>query len=168
MSAVSARSLSTSDSAMAGSISSSWGVRVRLTKEIPSDKLYRGPKPRSWKTRTRENRSTHCGSRIYRSVSPRFDTRHRLDENLENLLKSSVPLGVLTDIITHAWPSPLRQSKNYSRSPMSCRGVSLWCSLYLGQLVDVGEATRLFRHSSVPIKPDGGRLLYGGPRQECR
>ncbi len=128
---------------MAGSISSSWGARVRLTKEIPSDKLYRVAEAEIMEDQDAGESFDPLRREFIDLFRRVFDTRHRLDENLENLLKSSVPLGVLTDIITHALALPAETKQELLAEPNVARRVTLVFSI-LRQLVDVGEATRLF------------------------
>jgi ATP-dependent Lon protease len=72
-----------------------------------------------------------------------FESRHRLGEDLEKLLSSGVPLGVLSDIMTHALGLPAETKQellaevNIERRVRKVRGI-------LQQLVDHGDLTPLF------------------------
>ena len=51
-----------------------------------------------------------------------FERRHQLDDDLETLLKSTVPLGVLSDIITHALGLPSASKQGLLAEPRVANG----------------------------------------------
>ena len=72
-----------------------------------------------------------------------FERRHRLDEDLESLLKSAIPLGVLTDIITHALGLPSAAKHELLAEPKVDRRVKLLRSL-LRRIIDDVEMALTF------------------------
>lgn len=86
--------------------------RVRLTEEITSGKLYRIAEAEIMEDEEPDIASNVVRNELVKLFRRVFEERHRLDEDLESLLKSAVPLGVLSDIITHALglPSATKQS----------------------------------------------------------
>ena len=72
-----------------------------------------------------------------------FESRRRLDEDLEALLKSAVPVGVLSDIITHALGLPTATKQELLAEPKVDRRVST-LRLLLREIVDHGEAARIY------------------------
>jgi hypothetical protein len=77
---------------------------------------------------------------LFRQV---FERRNRLDQDLETLLKSEVPLGVLSDIITHALGLPSRTKQGLLAEPKVERRVNMLRSI-LRNFVDRDPVVRIF------------------------
>ena len=117
--------------------------RVRIKREISSDKLYRIAAAEIMEDE--EPGPSFGPSRpqlieLFRHV---FESRNRLNEDLKTLLGSAVPLGVLSDIITHALGLPSATKQEFLAESKVERRVNLLCSL-LRQMVDPGETIRIF------------------------
>jgi Lon protease-like protein len=85
--------------------------RVRLTREIPSSKLYRLSE-----AEILEDESTNQPEQPHRSelialFRRALEQSEPIDPELEALLETGIPLGVLTDLIAHALtlPSGIKQ-----------------------------------------------------------
>ncbi len=85
--------------------------RVRLTREIPSNKLYRLSE-----AEILEDESTNQPEQPHRSelialFRRALEQSEPIDPDLEALLETGIPLGVLTDLIAHALslPSGIKQ-----------------------------------------------------------
>jgi Lon protease-like protein len=80
--------------------------RVRLGREIPSEKLYRLAEGKILEDENtelpQEPRSSEIAA-LFRQVSERHGT---LDPELQSLLETSLPLGTLTDLVAHALGLP--------------------------------------------------------------
>jgi uncharacterized protein len=117
--------------------------RVRLKKEIPSDKLYRIAEAEIMED-VEPGKSLELGRHelveLFRQASER---RHLLDEVLETLLKSAVPLGVLSDIITHALGLPAGAKQALLAEPKVERRLNTLRKI-LRQILDMNEGTSAF------------------------
>jgi Lon protease-like protein len=117
--------------------------RVRLKREIPSEKLYRIAEAEIMED---EETGLALGPRrndlieLFREV---LAERRQLDPDLKTLLDSSVPLGVLTDIIAHALglPSEIRQHL-LAEPNVDGRVSALWTILH--QVAKHKDPTRIF------------------------
>lgn len=117
--------------------------RVRFKKEIHSGKLYRIAEAEIMDDEEPEEpfeSARHELVELFRNV---FERRHKLDDDLDTLLRSTVPLGVLSDIITHALGLPSATKQGLLAEPKVARRVNTLRSLLL-QIVDSGEPTRIF------------------------
>jgi uncharacterized protein len=117
--------------------------RVRLKKEIPSEKLYRIAETEIMEdVEPRESLAPRRAELIdlFRRV---FENRQRLDEELRSLLNSAVPLGVLSDIIAHALGLPSDMKHGLLAEPKVERRVKTLRSI-LRQLIDQQDAIRNF------------------------
>ena len=117
--------------------------RVRFKREITSGKLYRIAEAEIMEDEEpgeADKRSRRELVGLFRLV---FKRRHRLDEDLESLLRSPVPLGVLTDIITHALGLPSATKHELLAEPKVDRRVKLLRSL-LRRIIDDVEMALTF------------------------
>ena len=87
--------------------------RVRLTREIPSGKLYRMAEVRVIEDEVSELPEDRAPDRADRASS---GSTHEggIDPDLDALFETDLPLGVLTDIITQALGLPARRSSKPS------------------------------------------------------
>ena len=76
--------------------------RVRLKREIPSDRLYRIAEAEIMEDEEPGESFELGRHELVELFRQAFEKRDRLDQDLDSLLKSAVPLGVLSDIIAHA------------------------------------------------------------------
>ncbi len=98
--------------------------RVHLTREVPTDRPYRIAQARiiddvpGAPEEPRRSELIACFRRA-------FERHDRMDEDLEALLKSQVPLGVLTDIFAHAMTMPVERKQALLAEPVVDRRVEV-------------------------------------------
>jgi uncharacterized protein len=80
--------------------------RVRLRREIPGDKLYRIAEVEVLEDIELTEPEEPLRSELISLFREVFEKRHLVNPDLAGLLKTSVPLGVLTDILAHALNLP--------------------------------------------------------------
>jgi uncharacterized protein len=117
--------------------------RVRFKREIPSGKLYRIAEAEIMEDEEPGKAYKPARRELVDLFRLAFERRHRLDEDLESLLKSAIPLGVLTDIIAHALGLPSATKHQLLAEPKVDRRVDALRSL-LRQIIDDGESARAF------------------------
>jgi uncharacterized protein len=117
--------------------------RVRFKREIPSGKLYRIAEAEIMEDEEPGETNKPARGELVELFRLAFEKRHRLDEDLESLLKSAVPLGVLTDIITHALGLPSAAKHELLAEPKVDRRVKLLGAL-LRRIIGDGEMARAF------------------------
>ena len=117
--------------------------RVRLKREIPSDKLYRIAEAEIMED-VEPGESFELGRHeLVELFRQALERRHLLDEDLETLLKSVVPLGVLSDIITHALGLPVGAKQALLAEPKVERRLNTLRKI-LRQILDMNEGTSAF------------------------
>jgi uncharacterized protein len=117
--------------------------RVRLKREIPSEKRYRIAEAEIIEdiepaTATKPGRDELI--ELFREV---LERRRQIDLDLRTLLDSAVPLGVLSDIIAHALGLSAALKQNLLEEPMVERRASTLWSI-LRQVVDQKDGTRIY------------------------
>jgi uncharacterized protein len=117
--------------------------RVRLEREIPSDKLYRIAAAVIMEDEEPGESLEPSRRELVELFRQVFERQHRLDQNLETLLKSAVPLGVLSDIITHALGLPSETKQGLLAESKVERRVHMLQSI-LRRFVDPDQAVRIF------------------------
>jgi hypothetical protein len=117
--------------------------RVRITSEVPSDKLYRIAEAEIMEDKEADESFGPSRVELLELFRQVFESRHPLDQDLGSLLKSAVPLGVLTDIIAHALGLPPAIKQRLLAESKVKRRVNLLRAL-LRQTVDQGEAVPIF------------------------
>ncbi len=80
--------------------------RVRLRREIPSNKLYRIAEAEILEDRYGSDPEEPRRSELIALFRRAFEQRHALDPELSAMLETALPLGVLTDILAHALGLP--------------------------------------------------------------
>jgi Lon protease-like protein len=85
--------------------------RVRLTREIPSGKLYRLSEAEILEDESTGQPEQHHRSELIALFRRALEQSEPIDPDLEALLETGIPLGVLTDLIAHALslPSGIKQ-----------------------------------------------------------
>jgi uncharacterized protein len=117
--------------------------RVRLKREIPSAKLYRIAEAEITEDEEADPVFETCRDELIELFRHAFEKRQRLDEDLSALLQSSVPLGVLSDIIAHALGLPPLTKQGLLAEPKVERRVETLRRI-LRNIVDNDESTRIF------------------------
>ena len=79
--------------------------RVRLTREVPTDRLYRVAEAEILDDLDDDDPEPHR-SELIALFRRAFERQGALDSDLADLLDPTLPLGVLTDIVTHALGLP--------------------------------------------------------------
>ena len=80
--------------------------RVRLGREIPSHKLYRLAEAEVLEDENTDRPEEPHRSELIAQFRQALEASQALDPDLEGLLKTALPLGVLTDLIAHALSLP--------------------------------------------------------------
>jgi len=80
--------------------------RVRLTREIPSSKAYRTAEVEILHDVTGGDDDTERRDQLIGLFRRAFESRQPIDPDLDSILVNSLPMGVLTDILSHALGLP--------------------------------------------------------------
>ena len=115
--------------------------RVRLTREVPSVKLYRIAEATILEDQESGLAVESCRHELIPLFLQVFERTHRLDPELSSLLNSGVPLGVLSDIIAHALHLPWSIKQDLLGETGVDRRVAMLCSL-LKTLLAESEPSR--------------------------
>jgi uncharacterized protein len=117
--------------------------RVRLKTEISSGKLYRIAEAEIMEDEEADESFGPSRVELLELFRQVFESRHPLDQDLGSLLKSAVPLGVLTDIIAHALGLPPATKQRLLAESKVERRLNLLRS-WLRTMVDQGETAPIF------------------------
>ena len=80
--------------------------RVRLTRELPAQKLYRLAEAELIEDVEADEPDDACRATLVGLFRRAFERRQALDPDLAAVLETAMPLGVLTDIVAHALGLP--------------------------------------------------------------
>jgi Lon protease-like protein len=117
--------------------------RLRLKREILSAKLYRIAEAEIIEDEGAGPALENCRDELIELFRHVFERRQRLDEDLSALLRSSVPLGVLSDIIAHALGLPPSTKQELLGETKVERRVEALRAI-LRTIVDDDDSTRNF------------------------
>jgi uncharacterized protein len=117
--------------------------RVRLKREILSVKLYRIAEAEIIEDEEADPAIEARRDELIGLFRRAFEKRQRLDEDLSALLQSSVPLGVLSDIIAHALGLPPLTKQELLAEPKVERRVETLRRI-LRHIVEYDVSTRVF------------------------
>jgi Lon protease-like protein len=117
--------------------------RVRLVREIPSSKLYRIAEAEIMEDEEPAEALDRARQELIQLFRVAFGKRHPLNKDLRSLLAAAVPLGVLSDIITHALGLPSAAKQELLAEPRVDHRVQT-LRLLLRQIADRGELSRVF------------------------
>jgi uncharacterized protein len=117
--------------------------RVRLKREIPGDKLYRIAEAEIMEDEEPGDSLEPGRHELVELFRRAFEKRHRLDDDLDKLLKSAVPLGVLSDIITQALGLHTEMKQILLAEPKVERRMNTLMSV-LREILDNDDAVRGF------------------------
>jgi Lon protease-like protein len=117
--------------------------RVRLKREIPSAKLYRIAEAEIMEDENADGAFETCRHELIELFRHVFERRQKLDEGIAALLQSSVPLGVLSDIIAHALSLPALTKQALLAEPRVERRVETLRAI-LHNFIDNDESTTIF------------------------
>ena len=117
--------------------------RVRIKREIHSAKLYRIAEAEIMEDEEVDLAIETCRHELIDLFRHVFERRQKLDDDLSALLRSSVPLGVLSDIIAHALSLPPLTKQALLAEPKVERRVETLRGI-LRKLIANDESTRAF------------------------
>src|SRR5579883_2102207 len=105
--------------------------RVRLTREIPSDRLYRLAEVEILEDEEPPADCESLRAELAALFRRTFVKEHELDPDISDLLEADMPLGVLTDIMAHALSLPADLKQQLLNEPRTSRRAGLLLSLLM-------------------------------------